>query len=119
MTPNAVNFMALAAGALALGMAAYYWATAFAEAKPWFPQPLQEELRARFAIDSFIWSGAVPAAARRNYLLSHVYGCFGMICLTILATAHGTLIGSLLFVGVTVLWLAQTWLCWRKYRRLR
>lgn len=119
MGPNAVNLLTLAAAALELGCARYYFYAPFDKARPLLPRPLQGELSARFAVDRFIWDGAVPLAARRDYLLSHVFASVGFACLTVLALAQGPLAGGLLFVTVTALALADTWLCWRKYRRSR
>jgi hypothetical protein len=118
MSPDAVTIIVLAAAAFELGLAGYYFYAAFDRARPWLPQPLQDDMRARFAIDNFIWRGMVPTPARRQYLLSHVCACVGLSCLTILAFTQGPLIGGLLFAGITALALADCWFCWRHYRRV-
>jgi len=114
---DTISLLTLAVAALALGLSGYYFFAAFDAARPWLPQPLQEEMRARFALDRFIWHGMVPTPVRWQYLLSHVFACIGLGCLAILAITHGPLIGGLLFAGIAALALADCWLCWRKYRR--
>ena len=113
MGPNAVSVLTLLVAALELGVAGYYFCTACDQARP-----QREERISRFAIDRFIWSGGVPLVARRAYVLSHVFASIGLACLAVLALAQGPLFGGLLFAGVTALALTDTWLCWRKYRRL-
>jgi len=115
---QAVTLATLAAAALELGLCGYYWQGAFAEARPWLPYPLQEQMSARFALDRYIFKPAMPQAARRRYMLSHVFGCIGLVCLTILAYANGPLIGALAFAAVSLAAFGQTFAQWRKYRRL-
>lgn len=111
-----VTLMTLAAAALELGLASYCFCTAIDQARTWLSQP-ESEVRTRFAIDRYIWSDPVPAAARQRYLMSHIYACIGFVCLTALAFAHGPPTGGLFFAGISVLTIGQTWLNWRKYRR--
>lgn len=114
----AVTLITLAAAALEFGLCGYYWQSAFADTRPWLPQPLQEEMRARFAVDRFIWSRAVPLAARRRFLMAHIYGCLGLVSITILAFANGPLSGGLVFAAISLLALGQTVVHGRKYQRL-
>ena len=114
---SAVTFLTLAAAALELGLCGYYWQSAFSDARPWLPYPLQEEMSARFSIERFIWNGAMPRAARRSYMLSRVTGSIGLVCLTLLAFANGPLFGALALAAVSALALGQTFADWRKYRR--
>jgi hypothetical protein len=119
MSRDAVSLMILAAAALELGLAGYYFCAAFDTARPWLPPALQERPPGHFAIERFIWRGAVPTPARWQYLLSHVFACVGLGCLATLAITRGPLIGGLLFAGIATFALADCWLCWRKYRRTR
>ena len=114
MGPNAVSLLTLVVAALELGVAGYYFCAACDQARP-----QQDERTSRFAVDRFIWSGAVPLTARRDYVMAHVFASIGFACLAVLALAQGPLIGGLLFAGVTALTLADTLMCWRKHRRLR
>ena len=119
MSPPAVTLLTLAAAALELGLAGYYFQAAFDSARLWLPYPWQQKtIAARFSLDRFLWRSAVPAAARRQYLMAHVFACVGLLCLAVPALVHGPLPGGLLFAGLTALALGDCWLCWRKYRRL-
>ncbi len=117
--PDIIGLLTLAVAALELGLAGYYFFAAFDVARPWLPQPLQEKMRARFALDRFIWNGMVPTPARWKYLLSHVFACIGLGCLAILAITRGPPLGGLIFSGIAAYALLDCWLCWRKYRRIR
>ena len=118
--PPAVTLVTLAAAALELALCGYYWQSAFAAARPWLPYPLQQdELAARFAISRFIWKSAVPPAARRRYLIAHVFACLGLVSLTLLAFANGSAPGAAGLAAVSALALGQTLVDWRKSRALR
>ena len=117
MRPDTVGLLTLAVAALTLGLSGYYFFAAYNAARPWLPQPLQEEMRARFALDRFIWHGTVPTPVRRQYLLSHVFACIGLGCLAILAVTRGPLFGGLMFAAIAAFALVDCWLCWRNYRR--
>jgi hypothetical protein len=114
MGPNAVSVLTLLVAALELGAAGYYFCAACDQARP-----PRKERTSRFAIDRFIWDGGVPLSARRTYVLSHVFASIGLACLAVVALAQGPLFGGLLFAGLTALALADTFMCWRKHRRLR
>jgi hypothetical protein len=114
----AVTAITLAAAALELGLSGYYWQSAFVATRPWLPQPLQEEMRARFAVDRFIWKRAVPASARHCFLMAHIYACLGLVSITILAFANGPRAGGLVFAAISLLAIAQTVAHAHKYRRL-
>ncbi len=119
MRPDTVSLLTLAAAALALGLSGYYYFTAFNAARPWLPQPLQEEMRALFALDQFIWNNTMPTPVRWQYFLSHIFTCIGLACLAILALTHGPLFGGLMFAVIAAFALVDCWLCWRKYSRTR
>ena len=115
----AVTLITLTAAALELGLCGYYWQSAFADVRPWLPYPLQEQqVKARFAMDRYIFRPTMPQVARRCYLLSHIFGCIGFVSLTILAFANGPLVGALAFISISALALEQTWAVWRRYRHL-
>jgi hypothetical protein len=116
--PPALTSVTLAAAALELGLAGYYYYAAFDAARLWLPYPLQEQMTARFALDRFIFRAATPQAARRHYFMSHVFGCLGFITMAILAFANGPRIGGIAFAALSLLALGQTFVDWRKYRRL-
>ncbi len=115
---SAVTFLTLAAAALELGLCGYYSCTAYNGARLWLPYPWQERWTARFVVDRFIFSGAVPHPARRNYMLSHVTGTIGLVCLTVLAFANGPIVGALALTVVSLVAICQTFTDWRKYRHL-
>ncbi len=119
MNPDAITLLTLAAAAIELGLAGYYFFAAYNSARLQLPQPLQREMRAPFALDRVIWSGAVPTPARRQYLLSHVFASVGLGTLAILSITRGPLFGGLLFAGIAAFALTDCWLCWRKYSRTR
>jgi hypothetical protein len=116
---DTIGLLTLAVAALELGLAGYYFFAAVDAARPWLPLRLQEQPPGRFALDRFIWSGAVPTPARWQYLLAHVFACVGLGCLAVLAITRGPPLGGLLFAGMAIFALADCWLCWRKYRRTR
>ena len=119
MRPDAISLLILAAAGIELGLSGYYFVSASNAARPWLPQPLQQEMRGRFALDRFIWDGTVPTPVRRQYLLSHVFACVGLGNLAILALTRGPLIGGLMFAAIAAFALVDCWLCWRKYSRTR
>jgi hypothetical protein len=114
---DTISLLTLAVAALTLGLSGYYFFAAFDTARPWLPQPMQENVRARFALDRYIWSRMMPTPARWQYLLSHVSACVGLGCLAVLAIMRGPLFGGLMFAAITAFALVDCWLCWRKYRR--
>ena len=118
MSP-AINLVTLVAAALELGLCGYYYYAAYDTARLWLPYPLQERLTARFAFDRFIFRPAVPQAARRSYLVAHVFGCLAFVSLAILAFANGPAAGGFAFAALSLLALGQTLVDWRKDRRLR
>ena len=69
-SPDTISVLTLAVAALALGLSGYYFFAAFDAARPWLPQPLQEEMHARFVLDRFIWRSTVPTPVSWQYLLS-------------------------------------------------
>jgi hypothetical protein len=111
------DFIILLGAILSLGVAGYYFYLAFDQARPWFPEPFQEEDAARKALDTFIWTKSVPASARRNYLRFHVYGCVGFACFLFLVVEHHSPIYALLFGAVGLNAMAATLRCWLKVRR--
>jgi len=118
MSP-AIDLVTLTAAAFELGLCGYYYYAAYDAARLWLPYPLQERRTARFAFDRFIFRPAMPHAARRRYLIAHVFGCLGFVSLAILAFANGPSAGGLAFAALSLLALGQTCLNWRKDRRLR
>jgi hypothetical protein len=116
MTADGLTVTLLAAAALELGAAGFYFHAAFDRARPALPAPLRASQTPRLGVDRFIWNGQVPAAARRSYLLAHACASLGLLCLAILALANGPPAGALLFTASSALALADTLACWRKYR---
>ena len=114
-----ITLLTLAAAALELGLCGYYYYAAYDAARLWLPYPLQERMTARFALDRFIFRPAIPHAARRHYLIAHVFGCLGLFSLTILAFANGPRFGGLAFAALSLIALVQTFIDWRKVRALR
>ncbi len=116
MSP-AVTLFTLAAAALELGLCGYYFCAAYKGARLWLPYPWQERWTGPFVFDRFIFSGAVPHPARRSYILSHVTGSIGLVCLTVLAFANGPLFGAIVLSMVSLAAICQTFTDWCKYRR--
>ncbi len=115
MTP-AITLLTLAVAALELGLSGYYWQSAFVEVRPWLPYPLQEQRSARFVLDRYIFRAVIPLAARRRYLLAHVFGTIGLVSLTILASAGASLVGAFALAGVSLMAFGQTFAAWRRFR---
>lgn len=116
MNADAFALLMLGVIAVSLGLAGYYFIAAFDQARPMLPAPLQGEFAARFAFDRFIWSGTATAAARRSYLLSHVYGCAGLLGMTVLAAGNSSPFAVWSLAGITVLAIVVTLRAWRRYR---
>ena len=117
MDPNVVFFVSVFGAILSLGVSGYYYYAAFDQARLRFPAPLQEELAARFAFDTFIWAESVPASARRDYLRSHVYACVAFVSILAVAIERGPPIAALLFGTISLIAVVATLRCWSKYRR--
>jgi hypothetical protein len=116
MDPDVVILAGLFGAILSLGVAGYYYCAAFEQARTSFPAALQGELAARYAMDTLIWTPAVPALARRNYLRSHVYAGVAFACLAMVAFEHASSNAALLFGGIAAFAIALTLRCWRKLR---
>jgi len=117
MNPDAFALLMLGVIAVSLGLAGYYFLTAFDQARPMLPASLQDEFAARFALDRFIWSGTPAAAARRSYLLSHVFGCIAFCGMTALAAGNDSApVTVWLFAGATVIALIVTLRAWFRFR---
>lgn len=114
-----VTLFMLAVAALELSAAAYYSCKAIEQAQSISPRAAKERLRAASAFDKLLRSGTAPIEACRDYLLAHVFASVGFTCLAVLAATQGPILGSLLFTGITMLAIGDTWLCWRKYCALR
>lgn len=112
---QAITLLTLAVAALELGIAGYYSAKAIEHSRHILMQGPRKELPARPTIDELIWSRTASPLAWHDYLLAHVFASVGFACLSVLATSQGPLLGGLLFIGLTVVGLGDTWLCWRKY----
>ena len=119
MSPDTVTLATLATAALELGLASYYANAAWRGARLWLPAQVQRHAAQRFALDRYIFRYSVPAAARRQFLLAHVFASVGFACLTVLAFAQAPLTGGLTFAAVTALAFYQTVVCWQKLRRSR
>src|SRR5215813_2288285 len=65
------------------GAAAYFHHAALDQARPWLP--IQFRDNERYVVDRLIWERSFPAEARRNYLLSMVFGAAFLLCLGIFA----------------------------------
>ena len=117
MDPHAFALLMLGVVAVSLGLSGYYFQTAFEQARPILPAPLQNEFAARFALDRFIWSSKAAAAARRSYLRSHVSACFAFFGMTALAAnGDSAPVAVWLFAGVTLFALAVTLRACRRSR---
>ena len=118
MSP-AINLVALVAATIELGLCGYYYCAAYDTAREYLPRPLRERMSTRFVLDRFIFRPAVPQAARHNYVVAHVFGCLAFVSLAILAFASGPPAGGYAFAAPALLALGQTFMHWRKDRRLR
>jgi hypothetical protein len=79
----------------------------------------QKQLARRPTIEELIWSRTASHLAKYEFLLAHVFASIGFACLSLVAGAQGPLSGGLLFIGLTLVCLGDTWSCWRKYRALQ
>jgi hypothetical protein len=118
MSP-ALNLVALVAATIELGLCGYYYCAAYDTARDYLPGPLRGRMSTRIVLDRFIFRAAVPQAARHDYLVAHVFGCVAFVSLAILAFASGPPAGGYVFVALALLALGQTFMHWRKDRRLR
>jgi hypothetical protein len=117
MSLDAVTLATLSAAALELGFAGYYARAAYRGARLWLPAEVHRHVAERFALDRHLFRHPVPAAARRQFVLAHVFASIGFACLTVLAFAQAPFAGGLVFAAVTALAIFQTAACWRKLRR--
>ena len=68
-------------------LGSYFFMSALEKTQPYLPAPLQDDLRARFALDSFIW--AAPKDVRRIYRRSCVLSLAGFAWIGIALAAIG------------------------------
>jgi hypothetical protein len=98
------------------GAAAYFYCAALDQARPWLPIQFRDNLSERFVVDRLIWERSFPAEARRNYLLSMVFGAAFLLCLGIFAYLQGIVVFAVYAAGLFLCSVAQALMRWRKYR---
>jgi hypothetical protein len=89
-------------GVVSFAAAAYLGTVAFHEARPKFPLQFQDELTARYGMDTLVWNRPVSNSTRRKYLISIV--CLGIAaaCAALGFAIRGSLAGAIGFSGVFV-----------------
>ncbi len=117
------NVIVLMVLVLPIGLANYYYYLAFDSARRWLPQQFRDG-GAHLAINRFVWSGAIPDAAQRNFLRAHIFACISSMNVTLFflaqfATRNGLLVPLILFAGLTVFIIIRTTRVWLRYRRQR
>ena len=90
-------------GVSSFAAAAYLGTVAFHEARPKFPLQFQDELTARYGMDTLVWNRPVSNSTRRKYLTSIVCLAVAAACAALGFAMHGSLTGAIGFSGVFVI----------------
>ncbi|MFL4969877.1 MAG: hypothetical protein ACJ8EU_14200 [Xanthobacteraceae bacterium] len=111
-----LGFLITIVAILSFGVAGFFFVCTLEEVRPRLPLQFREEVRARFALDSFVWQRSVPPSARRNYMLSLSFSTFAVGCLATVMALNGPIYGTALFAGLFLFFLYFTLARWMKYR---